>query len=381
MNLLALKMLTGDRLKYFGLLAGMAFAAMMIAQQASIFVGLKSQTGTFIRQNSIVDLWVMDDQVRFSEDQKPIPETAVQRIRSVDGVEWAVPMYKGWLRARLSDGTRMQIIVVGVDDATLIGGPSQVIEGDLTDLRRDAAILVDERDLKTKLFLERAGQATRIGDRISINDTEMVVAGTFASPPSFFWDPMVYTTYTKALRLAPPERNLTSFVLVKLKPGADVEAVRNQIESRTRYIARTGDEFEAMTSGYILEKTGILVNFGLAVGLGFVIGLIVTGQTFFNFTLDNLRYFASLKAMGASTPRLIGMVLSQVITVTLLAYGIGVGVAALAGGFIREAGLAFTMPWQVLALTLGAMMLVAVLSAILSLTKVIRLEAGVVFRA
>ena len=92
MNLLALKMLTGDRLKYFGLLAGMAFAAMMIAQQASIFVGLKSQTGTFIRQNSIVDLWVMDDQVRFSEDQKPIPETAVQRIRSVDGVEWAVPM-------------------------------------------------------------------------------------------------------------------------------------------------------------------------------------------------------------------------------------------------------------------------------------------------
>lgn len=381
MNLLALKMLTGDRLKYFGLLAGMAFAAMMIAQQASIFVGLKSQTGTFIRQNSIVDLWVMDDQVRFSEDQKPIPETAVQRIRSVDGVEWAVPMYKGWLRARLADGTRMQIIVVGVDDATLIGGPSQIVSGDLTDLRRDAAILVDERDLKTKLWLERAGQPTRIGDRISINDTEMVVAGTYVSPPSFFWDPMVYTTYTKALRLAPPERNLTSFVLVKLKPGVDVESVRTQIESRTRFIARTGDEFEAMTSGYILEKTGILVNFGMAVGLGFVIGLIVTGQTFFNFTLDNLRYFASLKAMGASTPRLIGMVLSQVTAVTLMAYGIGVGVAAIAGGFIRSAGLAFTMPWQVLALTLAAMMLVAVLSAVLSLTKVIRLEAGVVFRA
>ncbi len=381
MNLLALKMLTGDRLKYFGLLAGMAFAAMMIAQQASIFVGLKSQTGTFIRENSIVDLWVMDDQVRFSEDQKPIPETSVQRIRSVDGVEWAVPMYKGWLRARLADGTRMQIIVVGIDDATLIGGPGQMVTGDLTDLRRDAAILVDERDLKTKLWLERAGQATRIGDRISINDTEMVVAGTYSSPPSFFWDPMVYTTYTKALRLAPPERNLTSFVLVKLKPGVDLESVREQIETRTRFIARTGKEFEAMTSGYILAKTGILVNFGMAVGLGFVIGLIVTGQTFFNFTLDNLRYFASLKAMGASTPRLIGMVLSQVIAVTLMAYGIGVGVAAIAGGFIRGAGLAFTMPWQVLALTLAAMMLVAVLSAVLSLVKVIRLEAGVVFRA
>ena len=176
-------------------------------------------------------------------------------------------------------------------------------------------------------------------------------------------------------------RNANSTWLNDRPFGVDVEAVREQIETRTRFVARTGEEFEALTSGYIIEKTGILVNFGLAVGLGFVIGLIVTGQTFFNFTLDNLRYFASLKAMGASTPRLIGMVLTQVITVTLLAYGIGVGVAAIAGGFIRQAGLAFAMPWQVLALTLVAMMLVAVLSAILSLVKVIGLEAGVVFRA
>ena len=380
MILVALKMLTGDRLKYFGLIAGMAFAAMMIAQQASIFVGLKSQTGTFIRDNSIVDLWVMDDQVRFSEDQKPIPETTVQRIRGIDGVKWAVPMYKGSLRARLADGTRMQAIIIGIDDATLIGGPQNMTHGALTDLRRDSAIIIDERDMKSKLMLERIKEPMRVGDHISLNDTDTVVVGTFKGNPSFFWDPIIYTTYTRALRLAPPERNLTSFVLVKVKPGVDPTFVQQQIESQTRYIARTPKQFEDMTSKYILEKTGILINFGMAIALGFVIGMIVTGQTFFNFTLDNLRYFASLKAMGTSSFMLIRMVLFQVTFVTFLSYGIGIGVAAIAGYFIRKTDLAFLMPWQVLVYTLVAMLIVGFASGILSLVKVLRLEPGVVFK-
>jgi len=380
MILVALKMLTGDRLKYFGLIAGMAFAAMMIAQQASIFVGLKTQTGTFIRDNSIVDLWVIDDQVRFSEDQKPIPETTVQRIRGIDGVKWAVPMYKGSLRARLADGTRMQAVIIGIDDATLIGGPQNMTHGALTDLRRDSAIIIDERDMKSKLMLERIKEPMRVGDHISLNDTDTVVVGTFKGNPSFFWDPIIYTTYTRALRLAPPERNLTSFVLVKVKPGVDPTFVQQQIESQTRYIARTPKQFEDMTSKYILEKTGILINFGMAIALGFVIGMIVTGQTFFNFTLDNLRYFASLKAMGTSSFMLIRMVLFQVTFVTFLSYGIGIGVAAIAGYFIRKTDLAFLMPWQVLVYTLVAMLVVGFASGILSLVKVLRLEPGVVFK-
>jgi putative ABC transport system permease protein len=381
MNFVAIKMLIGDRLKYFGLLAGMTFAAMMIAQQLSIFVGLKTQTGSFIRENAGVDLWVMDDQVRFSEDQKPIPDTALQRIRGIDGVDWAVPLFKGWLRARLADGTRMQVIIVGIDDATLIGGPSTMVDGHITDLRRENAVIMDVRDADSKLFLEKAGLPMKIGDRLSINDTEAVITGTYTSEPSFFWDPVLYTTYSKAVRMSPRERNLLSFVLVKVRPGVDVAQVQRQINETTRFTARTGEEFEQVTSDYILEKTGILVNFGMAVGLGFIIGLIVTGQTFFNFTLDNLRFFASLKAMGASAWMLIRMVITQVLVVSAISFGIGVGVASIAGAAIRSAGLAFLMPWQVLVFTGLAMLTVGLLAALLSLTKVLRLEPGIVFRA
>jgi putative ABC transport system permease protein len=381
MNFVAIKMLIGDRLKYFGLLAGMTFAAMMIAQQLSIFVGLKTQTGSFIRENAGVDLWVMDDQVRFSEDQKPIPDTALQRIRGIDGVDWAVPLFKGWLRARLADGTRMQVIIVGIDDATLIGGPSTMVDGHITDLRRENAVIMDVRDADSKLFLEKAGLPMKIGDRLSINDTEAVITGTYTSEPSFFWDPVLYTTYSKAVRMSPRERNLLSFVLVKVRPGVDVAQVQRQINETTRFTARTGEEFEQVTSDYILEKTGILVNFGMAVGLGFIIGLIVTGQTFFNFTLDNLRFFASLKAMGASAWMLIRMVITQVLVVSAISFGIGVGVASIAGAAIRSAGLAFLMPWQVLVFTGLAMLTVGLLAALFSLTKVLRLEPGIVFRA
>jgi putative ABC transport system permease protein len=379
---LALKMLVGDRLKYIGLIAGMAFAAMMIAQQASIFIGLAEQTTTFIRDRQSVDLWVMDNQIKFSEDRQPMRDTLLQRVRGVDGVEWAVPMYKDWLKIRLPDGTRTQAIVVGLDDATLIGAPDKMPPETLLKLRQDPGIIVDTRDMPTKLRLARAGDAPiTIGTNISINDNDALIVDSFAGSTSFFWDPIIYTTYSRATKFAPKERNLMSFVMVRAKPGEDLTTLAARIEAATGYKALTRDQFESTTRTYILQSTGILVNFGLAVALGFIVGMISTGQTFFNFTLDNLRYFASLKAMGAANRTLISMVLTQVVAVVVLSFGIGVGIAAAMGAAIRKSNLAFEMPWQVPVFTLFALLAIGGLTGVLSLIKVMRLEPGVVFKA
>lgn len=379
---LALKMLIGDRLKYIGLIAGMAFAAMMIAQQASIFIGLAEQTTTFIRDRQNVDLWVMDNQIKFSEDRQPMRDTLLQRVRGVDGVEWAVPLYKDWLKVRLPDGTRTQAIVVGLDDATLIGAPDKMSPETLLKLRQDPGIIVDKRDMPTKLRLARAGDAPiTIGTNISINDNDALIVDSFSGSTSFFWDPIIYTTYSRATKFAPKERNLMSFVMVRAKVGEDLSALASRIENATGYKALTRDQFESTTRTYILQSTGILVNFGLAVALGFIVGMISTGQTFFNFTLDNLRYFASLKAMGAANRTLISMVLTQVVAVVVLSFGIGVGIAAAMGAAIRKSNLAFEMPWQVPAFTLFALLVIGGLAGVLSLVKVMRLEPGVVFKA
>jgi putative ABC transport system permease protein len=388
MTRVALRMLMGDRLKYLGLVAGLAFATMLITQQASILVGMAKQTESFIddtRVSGAPDLWVMDPQVNFSEDAKPLSDTTVFRVRSIEGVEWGVPLYKGWLKGQLPDGTLMTVIVVGVDDATLIGAPANPIApARVEDLRRDRAVFVDAKDLGTKFRLTRfadGDRALRIGDTISINDFEALVVGSHRLSPSFFWDPVIYTTYSRALLMAPPERRLMNFVLAKVKPGHDVAEVARRIEGATGLIARTNDEFKAVTSGYILEKTGILINFGLAVGLGLVIGLLVAAQTLYNFTLDNLRHFGALKAMGAGNGHIIRMMLVQVGAVGVLGYGVGLGAACLLGWVIVQTDLAFRMTWHIPVFAAAALAAILLLSGTLSLARVLRLEPAIVFRS
>jgi putative ABC transport system permease protein len=383
MNFVALKMLVGDRLKYLALVAGVAFAALLITQQASIFTGYTRRTGSWIRETTAggADLWVMDPQVQMSEGPKPLSDTALQRVRSVPGVAWAVPLYKGWLKCRLPDGTLTTVRLIGIDDATLASGPAEMVEGSLADLRRDRAVIVNVADTSKDLALDRGkGRALRVGDRIDINDNEVVVTGTYRAGAEFFWEPVVYTTYTRALAYAPPERRLLCYVLVKVAPGADVQEVAAQIEKNTRLAAHTGTEFEWVTADYILKKTGLLVNFGMTIGLGFLIGLLVAGQTFYTFVLDNLRHFAALKAMGARNSTILRMMCIQVVTVGTIGYGIGVGAASFTGIFFTRGGLAFEMHWLIPVIGAGAVILCCLCAGGLGMIRVLRLEPSVVFK-
>jgi putative ABC transport system permease protein len=383
MNFVALKMLIGDKLKYIALVAGVAFAALLITQQASIFTGYTLRTGSWIRETSAsqADLWVMDPQVQFSEGPKPLSDTALQRVRSVAGVASAVPLYKGWLKCRLPDGTLTTVRLIGLDDATLAGGPPQMVEGSMSDLRRDRAVIVNIASLATDFALDRGkGRALRVGDRMDINDNESVVVGTYRAAPEFFWEPVVYTTYTRALAYAPPERRLLCYVLAKLAPGADRAEVARRIEHSTGLRAYTGTEFEWLTADYILKKTGILVNFGMTIGLGFVIGLLVAGQTFYTFVLDNLRHFAALKAMGAANATVLRMLCLQVVTVGGIGYGIGVGGASLTGMLFGKVGLAFQMHWLIPVVGGLAVVACCLAAGMLGMIRVLRLEPSVVFK-
>jgi putative ABC transport system permease protein len=178
----------------------------------------------------------------------------------------------------------------------------------------------------------------------------------------------------------PPERNQLSFVLIKLAPGADAKQVRAALEARTGLMTLTNEEFIARTADYIATETGIVINFGMAIALGFLIGTLVAGQTFYNFTLDNLRHYGALKAMGVTNGRLAGMVLLQAMVVAVLGYCIGVGLGAASGKAMESAGLAFSMPWQIPAITGAAILSVSAIAAMLSLRQVFKLEPAVVFK-
>ncbi|MBV8878696.1 MAG: FtsX-like permease family protein, partial [Planctomycetaceae bacterium] len=135
------------------------------------------------------------------------------------------------------------------------------------------------------------------------------------------------------------------------------------------------------TVNYFMKYTGIPINFGIAVLLGFLVGTAIAGQTFYNFTLENLKHFAALKAMGATNLTLLAMVVVQALLVGGIGYGFGTGAAALFGRAVgTNTELAFRLPWQILVGTGAAIAIICTFAALLSLFKVIRLEPAIVFK-
>ncbi len=213
-----------------------------------------------------------------------------------------------------------------------------------------------------------------------MNDHRAVIVGVCEATKTFQTNPVVYTTYSRAKTFAPQERKILSYILAKTEPGVSPEVVSARIATMTGLRAKTSAEFAWMTIDYYLRYTGIPFNFGITALLGFLVGTAIAGQTFYNFTIENIKQFGALKAMGTTNTRIVGMILLQALVVGLLGYGLGVGLAAAFGWRIRGTELAFYTPWQLLPITAGAIILICVLSSLLSVQRVIRLEPAIVFR-
>jgi putative ABC transport system permease protein len=376
MNFVALKMLFGDRAKYLMLLAGLTFSTMLIVQQGSIFWGLMTWSQSGIT-NVNAPVWVADANINQVEEIKPLADTAVTVVRSVPGVEWALPLYKGVQRARLRDGNYEQIALVGIDSSTLIGRPQTVLEGRIEDLRSPEAVAIDQ------LGIERLGGPKNIhlGTTFEINDHRVRVVAIVKTQKSFQNFPFVYTTYERALSVTPEERRKLSYVLASPVSGVSPEELARRINEQTGLGAFTQEQFGWKTVQWILQNTGIGVNFGTTVLLGFIVGMAISGQTFYLFTVENLPQFGALKAIGASTGMLARMILLQSFTVGFIGYGVGVGLATLFGLTAAGGGrLPFKVTWPLLVGVAVALLLICSISSAISIRKLAKLEPAIVFR-
>src|SRR5262245_1734629 len=390
MSWVALKMLVGDRSKYFGIIFGVSFAALLMTQQASIFTGLMRNTVSQVRDIEGADIWVMDPNVRFVDDVKPLSDDDLYRVRGVPGVSWAVRLYKGIARARFQDGNFQQFILLGLDDATMVGAPREITLGSLSDLRKPDAVIMDEAGFKY-LWPDEPITEAALGRAFEMNDRRAVLVGICKASPTFQTFPIVYTRYSQATLYVPRERKVLSFVLAQPEPGLDPKEVCRRIEEHTRASegrpglkALTREEFMWLTIKYYLQRTGIPINFGITVMLGFVVGAAIAGQTFYLFTIENLKQFGALKAMGVSNLRLVGMNLLQALVVGLVGYGLGVGGAALFGLAMAKAPTAappsFYMTWHILVGSAAAVLVIVFLASLVSIRRVLVLEPAEVFK-
>jgi len=380
MTWIALNMLMGDKSKYFAIVFGVSFACFLIAEQSAIFCGVMLRTTSQIHDTHGADIWVMNTGVRYVDDLKAISDNDLFRVRSVPGVAWAVNFYRGQGQAQLADGTYQGVILMGLDDASLTGAPTDMLRGRIGDLQNPDAILVDEAGYRQMC----PGEPLGTGKVIEMNQRRAVVVGVYRAGQTFMTMPIIYTRFSQATLFVPPTPTgrLTPFLLAKAQPGADPAEVAQLIQSQTGLKALTNEGFAQLTMSYYLGHTGIPLNFGTTVVLAFLVGSAIAGQTFYLFTVENLKQFGTLKAMGTSDRRIVGMILTQGLLVGGIGYGVGVGLATVYGIFAQRAMplLAFFLPWQVLALSAAAMLVIVLAASLLSIRRVLVLEPAIVFQ-
>lgn len=391
---IALKMLMGDRAKYIGLLLGITFTAFLVTFALSYFAGFMTRGFALITENSTADVWVMDPAVDSTELTINIPDSALERVRSVEGVRYAVPLSLGDVDVRFPNGRFQSFQVIGVDDATLAGAPLAKDGGPPSLLRAPDAVIVDPGGSSGKLqtpvrkadqwphdgaHLDVPTRELMAGDELLVNDRRIRVAGRSQTVPRFPPRPLLYTSYSNAARIFSPESKLLTFVLVTSEPGAPAPELARRIQQQTGLRARTTEEFKADNVRWYLINSEDVGDMAAMLLLAMTVGFGVTGVMLYMFTYENLKHYALLKAMGASRHLLLTMIFVQAGGCAILGAGIGIGVCAVVGEVVVLVDFPFRMMWFTPWFGIMGVLIVSLTAAAISVRPVLKLDPGVVF--
>lgn len=378
MNFVALRMLVGDRSKYFGLIFAIAFSTFLLENQTSIFAGILRRTASQILDVTDAEVWVMDPQTEYWDQTKALKDTDLTRVRGVPGLAWAVRLFKGSPVAKTPNGKFAVSTLIGLDDATLSGAPRKMLLGSWERLREPDSLVIDQAGY-VLLF---PGEPLQLGRTLEMNDHRVTIVGISDAAAPFLSVPIMHARYSEAVNFLGRERTQLSFVIARPLPGVSPGELAARIAERTSLRARTTQEFMWDCIGYYLRNTGIPVNFGITILVALIVGTVVAGQTFYLFTVENLKQFGALKAMGVTNPRLMGMILLQAASVAALGFSLGTGMAAVFFEVFSHklATRAIVLLWQCAALTGGCILFVVAVASLLSIRRVLVLEPAEVFR-
>jgi len=372
--LLAYKLMVNDKAKFTALLVGNTFAVFGMMFATSMFSGVLYHSYATV-VNVGASIWVMDPAVQTTANSIGIPDYVLDSVRSMAGVKYAVPLYSGGALVKLADGSYQAVTVIGLDDATLFGRP-EITEGKIEDIYAENGFIVVQDADFVKLG------HPHLGSEFQVNDNRGVIVGTAkVSSSGLFGVPTLYTTYTRAIQYIPSPRYTTSYVLVEPKTPGDIEKIREQVHT-LGYLALTRQEFMQKIRNFYIYQTGMGTNILIMTVISFIVGLSISGQTFYTFILENLERFGALKAIGTRGRALAGMVLFQATFTALTGYGLGIGLCTTLIGLakLRLPDYFAMITYFNLALSLVMVLVIAAVSSYVGARKVLRIEPFEIFR-
>ncbi len=370
---LARRNLLHDKVRLAVTLTGIVFAVVLIVVELGLFVGFTVTTSSII-DKSKVDLWVVSKNTPYIEQGNAFSEKKYYQVLATPGVASAEKYIVHWAQWKTPQGAQESVQVVGFNTNTGIGGPWNLVAGRLQDLRTPDAIILDE------LYKKKLG-VTRIGEVFELNGRRARVVGFTRGIRSFTTSPYVFTDFKNAQGYTSLAEDQTHFVLVRAVPGTDLTQLARRLETRVSDVdVLTTKQFSSMTRFYWMFTTGAGVAVLIAAVLGFVVGVVVVAQTIYATTMDHIREYGTLKAMGAANSYIYRVVITQAGISSVVGYGLGMFVSIFIVRASASGGAAILLPWQMAVVIFFLTLLMCVVAALVSINKITNIDPAMVFK-
>ena len=375
MGLLARRNLFHDKVRFAVTLTGIVFALVLIIIQLGLFLGFTTTTSNNI-DHSNADLWIVFRGVGYFDTARDFSEQKLYQVLATPGVERAEKYMQAFGRWKRPDGRIESIQVIGFHPGRGLGEPWNIVQGSVTALKQEDSVLVDE------LYKEKLG-VQKLGDRVEIGDHRARVVGFTRGIRSFTTSPFVYATFKNSLDYTNPtsSEDRTAYILVKAAAGVAPKELQKRLSERlTDVDIYTTAQFSRKTRFYWMFTTGAGLAVLTAALMGLVVGVAVVAQTIYAATMDHIREYGTLKAMGATNRYLYRVLVEQAVWSAVLGYGLAMIVAHFIVEGSEKGGAVILMPWSMSAGMLGLAVVMCIAAALVSINKVTRIDPAMVFR-
>jgi putative ABC transport system permease protein len=370
---IAFRNLFYDKIRSVVTIVGIVFSVVLSSIQLGLFVGFQAATASIV-ENSNADIWISAQNLVSVENGAPFSERKLYKVLSTPNVAQAtknIVQFGTWKRP---DGAETGVEIVGFDLRSEMLRPWNIVEGHWESLREPDAVIVDA------LYKEKLG-VKNIGETVEIRGYKAHVVGFTKGIRTFTTSPAVFTSFKNAQNYFGLAENQSLFMLVKAAPNADLQKLKSDLQTNVADVdVYTRAEITAKQQNYWMFGTGAGVTVLIAAGLGLLVGVVVVAQTIYSATVDHIKEYGTLKAMGATNFYLYRVIIAQALISGVIGYLLAIGVSLFISFASLRGTTAIIIPWQLAIGLFGLTMLMCAGASIVSINKVTRIDPAMVFK-
>ncbi|MGQ0793105.1 MAG: FtsX-like permease family protein [Deltaproteobacteria bacterium] len=367
--------LFNDKTRLAITVVGVVFAVVLMTAQIGVYIGFAGSASQIIDKTD-ADIWITSQKTTNFDSAKPISENKMNPVRELKEVLWVERLAQTWGYIKLESGSTETIQIIGFNAETGIGGPWKMREGNPKDVQVGTSVIIDESSLKRLTGLS-------LGDSIEVFDTQTKIVGISEGVRSFTTYPIIFTTHKTARGFSRIiGQDETTFILVKLVPGADPEVAAGKLREKiTGVDVYTKAEFSNKTRMYWTFRTGMGVGIGITVLLGFIVGTIIVGQTIYTSTSEHLREFGTLKAIGAKNSDIYKIIFQQALMNAVIGYGFGFILTLLTRDLYERFRVNMILTPKLLVAMFFITVAMCLISSFISIRKAAKVDPVIVFKS